>query len=164
MQWYNTGAGADLKTWRAVTNTGGTLVFETVLDNYSAATGRFALSANGDATVISPGLLGYSTGAGGTVTQVTSKVTAVTLHKPTGLITTAADALAAGATAAFFVTDNLVAAKDVPIVMVVNNGNYEARVYNVITGGFYVKLQNTSAGSLSEAVQITFVVIKGANS
>lgn len=34
------------------------------------------------------GGLGYGTGAGGTVTQTTSKSTAVTLNKPTGLITT----------------------------------------------------------------------------
>ena len=108
--------------------------------------------------------LGYTTGAGGTVTQLTSKATAVTLNKPTGQITTAADALAASAAANFFVNNSFVQATDVVIVTNNKNSNYRVQIVTTSAGGFTVSLKNESGGSLSEAVTINFAIIKGATS
>jgi hypothetical protein len=109
--------------------------------------------------------IGYATGAGGTVTQVTSKATGVTLNKVVGQITTANDALAAGATATFTLTNSAVAATDLTYPQLVS-GNATAGTYELWTegsgaGSVKVNIKNISAGSLSEALVIQFVVIKG---
>jgi hypothetical protein len=108
--------------------------------------------------------MGYATGAGGAVTQATSKVTGVTLSKVCGAITTAADALAAGAEASFIVTNTTVAATDVVIVCIKSGpataGTYAVSVSAVGAGSFTVTITNFSAGSLSEAVVINFAVIE----
>ena len=109
--------------------------------------------------------LGYATGAGGTVTQATSKSTGVTLNKLSGRITTHNAALAAGAEVTFVVTNNTVAATDVPVLALQSGGpagSYDAVVSAVGAGSFSVTLTNLSAGSLSQAVAINFVVLKGA--
>jgi hypothetical protein len=108
--------------------------------------------------------IGYATGAGGAVTQATSKVTGVTLSKVCGAITTAADALAAGAEASFTVTNTTVAATDVVVPCIKSGpataGTYAVTVSAVGAGSFILTLTNLSAGSLSEAVVINFVVIE----
>ena len=53
--------------------------------------------------------LGYGTDAGGTVTQATSKSTAVTLNKPCGQITMNNAALAANTSVAFLFNNSLLA-------------------------------------------------------
>lgn len=109
--------------------------------------------------------IGYSTGAGGAVTQATSKATGVTLSKTCGAITTAADALAAGAEVSFTVTNTVVAATDVIVPCIKSGpataGTYAVTVSAVGAGSFILTLTNLSAGSLSEAVVMNFVVIKG---
>ena len=112
---------------------------------------------------LSVGAMGYTTGAGGTVTQATSKATAVTLNKLTGQITTAADALAAGVTVAFVVNNSLSVAGDV-VVVNSNSGSYTAICGYVTTGSFAIRLTNVTAGSLSTAVAISFAIIKGVTS
>lgn len=112
--------------------------------------------------------IGYATGAGGTVTQATSKSTGVTLNKSTGQITTTAAALAATTTVTFTVTNSQVAATDTPVCVLVS-GNATAGTYQVWTeaptaGTFKVNVRNMSAGSLSEALVINCNVIKGASS
>jgi hypothetical protein len=113
------------------------------------------------------GGLGYGAGAGGTVTQATSKSTAVTLNKPCGQITMNNAALGAGATVAFTFNNSLISATDLLIVQVSgdtpsSNQNYTIRVYPYNTGAaIYVK--NETAGSLSDAVLLKFAIIKGAN-
>ena len=110
---------------------------------------------------------GYTTGAGGAVTQLTSKATGVTLHKLAGRITTHTAALAAGAEVTFVVTNNTVAATDVPVAAISSGGtagSYDVIVSVVGAGSFSLSLTNLSTGSLSQAVVINFVVIKGASS
>lgn len=110
------------------------------------------------------GSLGYATGAGGTVTQLTSKSTGVTLNKVSGSITTHNAALAAGAEVKFTVTNSTVAATDVVILAIKSGGTsgaYLLTVGAVGSGTFDIVISNASAGSLSEAVVINFVVIKG---
>jgi hypothetical protein len=108
--------------------------------------------------------LGYTTGAGGTVTQLTSKSTAVTLNKPTGQITTNNAALAAAATVAFVVNNSIVSLGDVVIVAISNNANYTVIASYTASGSLGIRLTNVSGGSLSDAVVINFAIIKGATS
>jgi len=112
------------------------------------------------------GGVGYTTGlgAGGTVTQATSKSTGVTLNKVSGQITMNNAALAAGAKVTFTVTDSSVAATDIIQTNVVSGGTanaYRAAVTAVASGSFAVTVENITAGSLSEAPVVGFVVIKG---
>lgn len=145
----------------------GRIVFSTAPAGTSQAPlERLRIDSSGNVLVKSAAGIGYGTGAGGTVTQVTSKSTGVTLHKPCGTITTTADALAAGASVTFIVTNSLVAATDVVIINLVGgvgaSANYRVENENTNAGLFRVRVTNLSAGSLSEALVINFVVIKGA--
>lgn len=105
---------------------------------------------------------GYGTGAGGSVTQLTSKGTSVTLNKPAGRIITASDALAAGATVSFILNNALLNVGD---VIHIENGtssiNYSIRG-NASNGTARIVIKNESAGSLSQAIDIYFIIIKGA--
>lgn len=108
--------------------------------------------------------LGYSSGAGGTVAQITSKATGVTLNKNTGQITMNAAALGAGAAVAFVVTNTAVAATDLIVANVVSGGTanaYRVDVTAIGAGSFTVTVVNITAGSLSEAPVIGFAIIKG---
>lgn len=108
--------------------------------------------------------MGYTTGAGGTVTQATNKSTSVTLNKPCGQITMNNAALAAGAQVRFFVGNSTVGLYDV--VSISLKDGFSDSAYNIWTsvanGAFYVNVKNISAGSLSEAIVLNFVVIKSA--
>lgn len=112
--------------------------------------------------------LGYGTGAGGTVTQSTSKGTAVTLNKPTGSITMMGDSMVAGATAAFTFNNSVLGANDTMVLHVQTGvsaaANYIVGVTNMASGSCTIFLTNCSGVSLSESVVINFAVIKGATS
>jgi len=108
--------------------------------------------------------VGYSTGAGGAVTQITSKATGVTLSKVAGTITTHAAALAAAVEVTFTVTNTTVAITDVIVLSIQSggtSGEYLAHVTDVGAGSFDITLANMSASSASDAVLINFAVIKG---
>ena len=110
--------------------------------------------------------IGYETGAGGTVTQATSKGTGVTINKVTGAITTANVALAATTTVTFVVTNSAVAATDGVFVWIKSGGTlaaYQVWVAAVGAGSFTVALRNITAGSLTEQPVIGFMVLKGVN-
>ena len=112
--------------------------------------------------------IGYGTGAGGTVTQATSKSTAVTLNKPCGQITMNAASLAAGGVVGFVLNNSLLHGSDVIVPSIVANGVVDPAPYNVwaavSSGGASttIYLRNVSAGALSQAVIIDFKIIKGA--
>ena len=111
--------------------------------------------------------IGIGTGYGAAVTQGTSKTTGVTINAKAGVITTHAAALAATTAVQFTMTNSAISGTD---VVVANQGtggtagSYETRVVSVGAGTAVVRLSNTSAGSLSEAVTINFVVIDSVNS
>lgn len=111
----------------------------------------------------STGAVGYGTGSGGTVTQLTSKSTAVTLNKLSGEVLTHNAALAAGASVVFIINNSLVGTYDTSIA-IARNGNYDAKAVVVTYGVIYVKITNVSGSSLSDSVPINFTVLKGANS
>jgi hypothetical protein len=112
------------------------------------------------------GSLGYSTGAGGTVTQATSKSTAVTLNKPTGRITMNNAALAASTTVEFTFNNSLITGSPVLVLMI--SGNVaDGAAYNLGTrslsgGSIIIGVRNVTAGSLSEPMEISYVLIGGA--
>ena len=108
--------------------------------------------------------LGFGVGAGGAVTQATSKATGVTLNKATGAVTMNAAALAATTSVGFVLSNTLIAATDVVLVSigsVATADSYHTQVDNVAAGTCRISLRNTSAASLSEAVVLNFAVIKG---
>jgi hypothetical protein len=119
-------------------------------------------------TVTSSGGLGYGTGSGGAVTQITSKATGVTLNKTNGQITMHNAALAAAASVAFNVTCDKVTSKDTVIACHSNDGgtagSYVVQVTVAAAGVFGLRVTNVSGGSLSEAVVINFAVIKAVTS
>ena len=116
----------------------------------------------------SPVGIGYGPGAGGTVTQSTSKSTAVTLNKPCGQITMNAASLAAGAVVGFVMNNSLLQEGDTIVPSIVADGVVDPSTYNVwaavSSGGANAKiyLRNVSAGALSQAIIIDFKIIKGA--
>lgn len=105
----------------------------------------------------------FDPNSGGTVTQLTNKATGVTINKARGQITTTNAALAAAAEVKFTVTNNTVAATDVPVVAIASggtSGSYLICVSAVSAGSFDITLSNASAGSLSQALVINFAIIK----
>lgn len=140
------------------------------LDASQNATFAGAVSATGNITatgaITSTGatsILGYSTGAGGTVTQLTSKTTTVTLNTPTGSIITSNAALGAGVSAAFTLTNSLVTANDLFICNYSIQNNYRI-TGRCAAGGVSVSIKNDTGGSLSDAITINFAILKGATS
>jgi len=108
--------------------------------------------------------IGYGTGAGGTVTQATNKSTGVTLNKVSGQITMNAASLAAAAEVSFTFTNSTIAATDVVVTAISSGataGAYNTHVDAIAAGSCRISITNFSSGSLSEAIVINFVVIKG---
>lgn len=107
--------------------------------------------------------VGYATGAGGAVTQGTSKSTGVTLSKMSGQITMHAAALAAAAIVGFTVINTQVKAGDVVVVSLASGGtanSYDIVVDAVAAGSFHISVTNISGDSLSEALVLNFAVIR----
>lgn len=123
----------------------------------------------GSNLVTSPtGSVGYGSGSGGVVTQLTSKSTAVTLNKPTGKIIMNNATLSNNGYVGFVLNNTAFSSND-NIIVNASGGAYDISAYEVRAvylsanvAGIYVK--NVSGGSLSDALQINFTIIKGANS
>ena len=110
--------------------------------------------------------IGYRTGAGSTVTQQTNKSTGVTINAKTGLITMNNAALAADAIVTFVVTNSAVGATDMVVLQhdsVATFGAYLLTPNTFASGSFSISVTNVSAGSLSNAIVIRFLVIKSVN-
>lgn len=110
--------------------------------------------------------VGYTTGAGGTVTQATSKSTTVALAKMCGNITMNNAALAAGTIVSFTLTNAGIAASDVMVLNHIFGGTIGAYTLNAQCGAgtAQINVRNNTAGSLSDAIVIQFAVIKAVNS
>lgn len=146
---------------------------DTEMGFYRAAAGAAAgtitwlqdvtIDDSGNVLVKGVGCLGYGTGAGGTVTQATSRTTGVTLSKACGAITLVS---AAGSTSwqSFTVTNTLVAATDVVHVCQKSGTDlYEIHVTNVAAGSFKVSFKTTS-GTTTEQPVFNFTVLKAVTS
>ena len=120
------------------------------------------IAATGAVTSSSPTAgIGYATGAGGTVTQATSKSTGVTINKVCGQITMNNAALASGASVTFTVTNSACTTLTMARTDHVSAGTagaYRAQGGNYATGSFGITVTNNSGGSLSEAIVIGFAL------
>jgi len=116
----------------------------------------------GSQYVLTDEQLGYTTAAQGSVTQATSKSTAVTLNKSAGRITMNNAALAASAAATFTLNNNLISTNDIVILNISGGATaaaYTVYVTSMAAGSADISLRNLSAGSLSEAVIVNFALI-----
>lgn len=113
------------------------------------------------------GALGYGTGAGGTVTQLTNKSTDVTLNKPAGTIIMSNSALASQAVVYFNLYNSLIGPNDTIIINMDRPtgdlGKYKIE-YNVISGVVLIKVTNQAYNSYSDALVLKFTIVKGASS
>lgn len=132
----------------------GNTVVDGTLDVAGTVTTEAAILSIGDTEGI-----GYATGAGGAVTQTTSRTTGVTLNKVCGAITLVS---AAGSTTpfSFTVTNSAVAATDT-VVACQKSGTdiYDVSVSAVGAGSFRLTL-NTKSGTTTEQPVFNFAVIK----
>ena len=123
-----------------------------------------ALTATGNIRITGTGVLGYSAGSGGAVTQLTSKTTGVTLNKSNGQITMeATTAIGIGASVVFTLTNSFIAVTDAVIANIATGGTANAYTIDVLTvaaGSVGLRVTNITAGSLSEAVVVSFAIIK----
>jgi len=119
---------------------------------------------SGSDLILSSGQLGYTTAAQGTVTQATSKSTAVTLNKSAGQITMNGAALAGNTAVSFTLNNNLISANDILILAigagaVADPTAYTVYVSNLSSGAAVITLRNLTATSRSEALVINFALI-----
>lgn len=105
--------------------------------------------------------LGYAVGSGGSVTQATDKTTTVVLNKASGMITTAADSLAATTEVKFTLTNSLLAATDNVIVNCSLSDSYSVRASKPSAGSCSIYIYNRTGGVLSEAIDINYGILKG---
>ncbi len=113
------------------------------------------------------GGVGYKTGAGGAVTQTTSKSTSVTLNTMCGQITTHTETIAAGNYAIFYVYNSNVTAQDVVCINTVSGHQTltTAHVFSVGSGSFRIKISNGAVfDGESGAIVISFAIIKAVTS
>lgn len=133
---------------------------------YMALTGNQTVAGNKNFTgnllmTGSSSVIGYGTGSGGSVTQLTSKSTTVTLNKPTGRITTNNEALISNAGVVFSFNNNLLNAGD-NILIGCDSVGYRVFADAVGVGGCTILLENRTAGTLNDAVVLNYQIIKGA--
>lgn len=128
--------------------------------------GNISLLTTGGGNVLVPGSggLGYGAGSGGTVTQLTSKATGVTLNKTNGQITMSNVTLTAATSVSFAMTNSTIAATDV-VVIALSSGAANPALYNVTcqqvaASAAGIKVENVSGGALAEALVLNFAVIK----
>jgi len=106
--------------------------------------------------------IGYAAGAGGSVTQITSKATGVTLSKVCGQIATHNASLAAATIVSFVLTNTVIAATDVLVLNHVSGGTVGSYTLNAqcANGSATINIRNNTAGALAEALVIGFVLVK----
>ena len=122
---------------------------------------------NGSVVLTDSGVYQYSTSNNATVTQLTSKSTAVTCNGRTGQITTSSATLNKGTTVTFTVNNNsIISAKDVVIVNIASGATvgYAVTVTNVTPGSFNVCINNcdgTPSGSnAADTLVLNFAIIR----
>lgn len=107
--------------------------------------------------------IGYATGAGSTVTQITSRTTGVTINAVSGAITLVS-AAGSATPASFTVTNSAVAATDTPIISQKSGTDiYNLDITAVAAGSFRVTF-STTGGTTTEQPVFNFVLFKGVTS
>lgn len=133
-------------------STTGTSTLAGVTSTSEASTGKIS-SSSATAGV------GYATGAGGTIAQITTRTTGVTINKVCGAITLVS-AAGSATPATFTVTNSAVAATDVIVVSQKSGTDlYEIFVTAVGAGSFNIT-SFTTGGTTTETPVFNFAVIK----
>lgn len=134
-----------------------------VVTGATSLTGAVTTAAGITSSSASAGV-GYATGAGAAVTQITSRSTGVTINAVCGVITGDATSLAAGAEAIFTVTNSAVAIGDVVVLSVRSGPTANTSVFSVsavAAGSFAIKASNLHAATADTGAPIiNFAVIK----
>jgi len=160
----NIGTGGAATSFTDITigsGNGGTLTLSsptlTVSGNLTSS-GSLRVSGSGSA-------IGYSTGAGATVTQLTNRSTGVSIATATGSITLFSSTTSAGQVTSFTVTNTGLTANDtVNLAQRTGTGVYFLGVTNITTNSFVISVFTPAAVGSAEAPVINFTVIKGATS
>ena len=129
-----------------------------------AATGSWTFSG----AVLSNSGIGYpsAVGVGSAIAQSTSKSTGVTLNNICGIVTMSNATLAANTSVSFTLTNSTIGATDVVVAAIssaATAGAYVVQVDAMSAGSCRISVRNLTAGSLTEAIAVSFVVIKSAN-
>ncbi|TGP25907.1 hypothetical protein EN828_10500 [Mesorhizobium sp. M2D.F.Ca.ET.185.01.1.1] len=129
--------------------------------NYTVTHSSGTLTFSGAVLSSGTGGVGYATGAGGTVTQATSRTTGVTLNKTSGAVTMFT-AAGSATPASFTVTNSTVAASDT-IILNIKSGATNTYFYFVtaVAAGSFVVTFWTTGGTASDTPILSFNVIKG---
>jgi hypothetical protein len=136
--------------------------------------GANAVATIRGSTVLATQASGYTTGAGGTVAQLTSRTTGVTLNQVCGEITTFAGSLAGHEADEFTLTNSEIAATDVVIANIKSGATAGTRKYYTLTvtsvsaGACTISIGNNDNGALpaagTDTLVLSFAVIKGVTS
>jgi hypothetical protein len=149
--------GADIVTAAGVT-------CELVYDTTSARWRVMSVgsSTGAGASRVASTAFGYSAGAGGTVTQLTSKTTGVTLNELTGNITMNNAFMAANARVTFTLTNSEIAAEDFVLVQQVSGGTVGAYDCCAVAAGgsANITVTNDPDAGRTESPVLKFIVIK----
>lgn len=124
--------------------------------------GRQAIDNSSNLLYIGSGALGYGTGSGGVVTQLTNKNYNVSLNKPTGTIITSNSALVSGAGTSFIFLNSLLNINDTLAITSKGSINYDIDVIDIYNGAAEIRIYNRDYISHSDAISINFSIIKGA--
>ena len=129
-----------------------------------SSTGNVLTSAGNVLVTGGVGGVGYTAGAGGTVSQATNKATGVTLNKQSGTITMQATNLAAATIVSFVLTNSTINANDLLVLQHQSGGTLGSYTLNAAAaaGSATIYVRNNTAGGLAEALVIRYAVIKGA--
>jgi hypothetical protein len=111
-------------------------------------------------TGVITGGFGYTTGAGGTVTQATSRTTGVTLSKVCGQIALFSTTTTEGQVTTFLVTNTLVALTDNVLVTQQSGAGVYFFSLNVNAGSVQISVYTPIAVTVAEAPILNFAVIK----
>lgn len=127
--------------------------------------GDIIFNPDGTGEILNNAKFGYNAGLGGTVTQLTSKSTGVTLNNLSGQITTHDAQLNRNTGVSFTLTNSFIAATDVVVANISSGATANAYILTVdavAAGSCRIHIHNILSGTdLSEALVLNFVVIKG---
>ena len=157
IQFYNAPLTSNVRTLSATISS-----TQATFPGVVSATGN--VISTGNILAADGGAVGYTNGAGGTVSQTGNKSTGVTLNKLTGEITMQATALAADTTVSFTLTNSTIGARDLLLMNIVG-GVATGAAYNLdancTSGSAVISVRNITGGSLSEALVLRYAVIRG---
>lgn len=134
------------------TMTGALIVNSTIASNST-------ILANGNSSKI-----GYDIGAGGSVTQTGGvKTNPVILNRPTGHIITSNAALAANTTVSFTMLNSVIKTNDIILINqifpILSLASYNITATSLGDGSCIIAIRNLTAVSLSEALELRFIII-----